>query len=138
MDEKQGLMERHGLTLVIVGLGAWWLFSDGKLPSFNGGEASPHYPKDYSEIRKAGGFWKLSLEEQAGVRDQCVEELQLLLEQVNDRMRFAQQGNNLSAIYVYRQMIQRLMISIRRAQNPACDPTAEQSVIAYMTAALSR
>lgn len=97
-----------------------------------------HYPRDLAEVKKLGGFWKLSPEQQAFVRYRYVDELRVLMEQVNQRMQLAQFSGDLSACYVYRTLIRRLQDSIDRAQRPSVDPTGEQQVIMNVSIYLSR
>lgn len=97
-----------------------------------------HYPRDYAEIRKLGGFWKLSPEQQAYVRYRYVDELRVLMERANERMQLAQFAGDLSACYVYRSLIKRLQESIDRVQRPSADPTGEQMVILNASVYLSR
>lgn len=97
-----------------------------------------HYPRDLAEVKKLGGFRKLSPEQQAFVRYRYVDELRVLMEQVNQRMQLAQFSGDLSACYVYRTLIRRLQDSIDRAQRPSVDPTGEQQVIMNVSIYLSR
>jgi hypothetical protein len=110
-------MTRLLLPLIGLGLGGMFLFG-GKFttPSFR----------------------SLSPDEQAIVREQYVEQLQSLLKEANNRMQRAQYAHNMPVCYVYRQMIEQLQDSIRRAQNPACDPNNEEKVIAYTKRALAK
>jgi hypothetical protein len=131
-------MSRFSLPLLFLALiGAFLLWRGGKLTGSGSGEI-PHDPSTLAEIRQAGGFWKLLPEQQAGVRYRYVQELQLLLEQVNQRMQAAQFSGDLPACYVYRTMILQLQNSIARAVNASCDPTAEQAVLVYVSVALAR
>jgi hypothetical protein len=115
----------------------------GGLLVWRGTKSSPsgelvHYPRDLAEIKKLGGFWNLSPEQQAYVRYRYVDELKVLMEQVNQRMQLAQFSGDLASCYVYRSLIKRLQESINRVQRPSVDPTGEQPVIMNVSIYLSR
>ena len=103
-------MTRLALPLLALALGGMFL-AKGKLP--------------FSK-----SFGSLSPDEQAVVREQYVDQLQSLLKEANNRMQRAQYAHNMPVCYVYRQIIEQLQDSIRRAQNPSHDPNNEEKVIA--------
>ena len=105
-------MQQYKIPLILIALG-------GGLLAYRGMHSSPsfqptRYPRDLAEIKKAGGFSKLSPEQQVYVRYRYVHELQLLMGQVNQRMQMAQFAGDLAACYTYRTLIERLKESIRR------------------------
>ena len=102
----------------------------------HGAGTMPHYPS-ILDIQKAGGFFHLPADQQAIVRHRYVQELQLFLEQSNQRMQIAQYSGDLAACYAYRTLIRQLQNSLARAQNASYDPTAEHAVIQYVSVALA-
>jgi len=125
-------MRRFTLPLVLIGAGViFLLWRAGMTPG-----SGEHYPVSAAEVKKAGGFWKLSPEQQMFVRYKYIHDIQRLLEQANRRMQMAQFANDLPACYVYRTHIQRLQDILQRVEDVHCDPTAEEMPLLMVRVAL--
>jgi hypothetical protein len=124
------------ILIALVVLGGGSLLLRNMKPGTS--EELVHYPRDLAEVKKLGGFWKLSPEQQAYVRFRYVDELRVLLERVNERMQLAQFSGDLASCYQYRTLIRRLQDSMQRVQRPSVDPTGEQQVIMNVSIFLSR
>lgn len=133
-------MKANMLLILVAVAGALLLWRGMK--SFplqpSSSEELVHYPRDLAEIKKLGGFWSLSPEQQAYVRYRYVDELRVLMEQANERMQMAQAAGDLASCHMYRTVIRRLQDSMQRVQRPSVDPTGEQQVIRNVTIHLSR
>ena len=126
--------------LVLFGL---WKYSNGGFrssnPSYSFPAANPlHYPATIKDIKKAGGFWTLGLEEQSWVRSQYAQQLQSLQEEASYRIDVACQVGDLATARAYRNVALQIKACKKRMENPSCDPTNEQTFIVMAARTLSR